>query len=139
LSQTPPLQDGEEVLFDHIPSLRVFKRTALLLLGLTVPAVIVFLVVLPDTFWPAVPLFVTCLLLMQERFRLGRYRAWITNQRVILQGDRSIALSDIQAVAVLGNGVRIAWPNGGKGTKLMYSADKPALAQAIEAARREAA
>ena len=135
LGNGPPLEDGEEVMFDHIPSLRVFKRTALLLLALTLPAVIIFLVIFPDTFWPAVPLFVTCVILMQERVRLGRYRAWITNRRVILQGERMIPLGDIQAVDVLGNGVRIAYPNGGKGTKLMYSADKPALAKAIEAAR----
>jgi len=105
------------------------------MIGLTLPAVVALLVVFPDTMWPAVPLFITCVILMQERVRLGRYRAWITNRRVIMQGERMIPLDDIQAVDVLGNGVRIAYPNGAKGTKLMYSADKPALAKAIEAAR----
>ncbi len=136
MSNAPPLDAGEEVIFDHIPSLRSFKRTALLMLAMTLPAVVVFLLVFPDSFWPAVPLFVTCLLLMQERFRLGRYRAWITNQRIIEQGGRSVRLSDVQGTAQQGNGVRVAVrDHPGKGIKLYYPEDGPALVAAITKAK----
>ncbi|MBU2994169.1 hypothetical protein Q4555_07670 [Octadecabacter sp. 1_MG-2023] len=135
MSNLPPLEDGEVVMFDHVPSFRAFKRTALLMIALTVPAVVVFLIVFPDTLWPAVPMFVTCVILMQERVRLGRYRAWITNKRVIFQGERFIALDDIKAVGKRGNGVRLAWENGGKGSKLLYPEDADALIAAIETAK----
>ncbi|MEL6960159.1 MAG: hypothetical protein AAGL89_14530 [Pseudomonadota bacterium] len=139
MSKGPPLQDGEEVLFDHVPSLRSFKRTALILIGLTIPAVAVMLVVFPDTIWPVVPLFVTCVILMQERVRLGRYRAWITNQRIVMQGDRSIDLADVTGSKHSGNGVRIGVAGHlGKGIKLFYPEDGPALIEAIESAKRNA-
>lgn len=136
MTQAPPLQDGEGVVFDHIPSLRSFKRTALLMLVLTLPAVVAMLVVFPDTFWPAVPLFVTCVILMQERIRLGRHRAWITNRRIILQGDRAVDLADVSAARPSGNGVRIGVSGHmGKGIKLFYPENAAALAEAIEEAR----
>ncbi|MCF2904733.1 hypothetical protein L0666_07020 [Octadecabacter sp. CECT 8868] len=135
MSNLPPLEDGEVVMFDHVPSFRAFKRTALLMIALTVPAVVVFLIVFPDTLWPVVPMFVTCVILMQERVRLGRYRAWITNKRVIFQADQSVALDDIGAVTKNRNGVRLAWINGGKGTKLLYPEDANALIAAIETAK----
>lgn len=134
----PPLEDGEVILHDHVPSLRAFKRTAILMIVLTLPAVIAFAVVFEDSFWPAVPLFVTCFLLMQERFILGRHRAWITNQRVIFQGGRTLALSEIKAAGMRGNSVRLAWANGGKGSKLSYPEDGQALVNAIDAARKDA-
>lgn len=138
MSEGPPLADGEEIVFDHVPSLRSFKRTALLMLGLTLPAVVAMLVVFPDTFWPAVPLFVTCVILMQERVRLGRYRAWVTNRRIILQGDRAVDLTDVTGVRHSGNGVRVGVSgHAGKGVKLFYPADGSALEKAIEAARKE--
>ena len=139
-AQGPDLNEGETLIFDHIPSLRSFKRTALLMLGLTLPAVVAMLIVFPDTFWPAVPLFVTCVILMQERVRLGRYRAWITNQRIILQGDHSVQLADVLAARHSGNGVRVGVAGHlGKGVKLFYPEDGPALVAAIEAARKDAA
>lgn len=135
MTQAPPINDGEQVVFDHIPSLRKFKRTALLMIGLTLPAVAAMLVVFPDSFWPVLPLFITCFILMQERFRLGRYRAWITNQRVILQGGQSYALSDVQAAAVRGNGVRLNVGNRIKGVKLFYPENGEDLVRAITDAK----
>jgi len=136
MTSGPPLLEGETVLHDHIPSQRSFKRTALLMLVLTLPAVAAMLVVFPDTFWPAVPLFITCVILMQERVRLGRYRAWITNKRIILQGDRAVALTDVTGVRHSGNGVRIGVRGHmGKGIKLFYPADGAALVTAIETAK----
>lgn len=132
-AQAPPLQDGEEIVFDHIPSLSAFKRTSLVLIMLTLPAVIAFAVAFPDTIWPVVPLFVTCVLLMQERFRLGRYRAWLTNRRVILQGGRDVPLGDITGVKAHVFGVRLA----GSGVTMAYVGDKPALVAAINAAREK--
>ena len=131
MSDAPPLQDGEEIVFDHIPSLRSFKRTALLMIGLTLPAVIAMVIVFPDTFWPAVPLFITCFILMQERFRLGRYRAWVTTQRIILQGGREYPLADVLAARASGNGVRVNVGSGIKGIKLFYPDDGDVLVSAI--------
>lgn len=140
MTQAPPLHPGEAVVFDHVPSLRSYKRTALLMLALTLPAVIAMLVVFPDTFWPAVPLFITCFILMQERFRLGRHRAWITNQRIILQGGRAFDLADITGARHSGNGVRVGLLGHlGKGIKLFYPADGAALSKAIEDARKDTA
>lgn len=136
MTQTPPLRDGEHVVFDHVPSLRSFKRTALLMIVLTLPAVVAMLFVFPDTIWPAVPLFLTCVILMQERVRLGRHRAWITNQRIILQADLSFDMTDVVTARVSGNGVRVNVGSGVKGLKLFYPKDGPALAQIIEDTRK---
>ena len=139
MTASPPLQDGERVIHDHVPSLRSFKRTALLMLGLTLPAVAAMIVVFPDTFWPAVPLFATCVILMQERVRLGRYRAWVTNRRIILQGDRPVELEDVSGVRHSGNGVRVGVEGQiGKGIKLFYPEDGAVLAAAIEDAKGKA-
>jgi len=110
----------------------------LLMIGLTLPAVVAVLIVFPDTFWPAVPLFITCLILMQERFRLGRYRAWITNQRIIFQGERSVPLEDVQGAAKSGNGVRINIGSSAKSAKLFYPEDGTALLEAILKTKRQA-
>ena len=139
MTQAPPLEDGEHILFDHIPSLRAFRRTALVLLGLTLPVVVVFLVVFPDTLWPVVPLFVTCVILMQERVRLGRYRAWVTNRRIVLQAGEDLLLSDITAVKPATNGVKIeAEGTTGKGFKLVYPEDRAALVAALQDAKETA-
>lgn len=135
MTTAPPLEEGETVVFDHIPNLRAFKRSAVLMIGLTLPVVVVFLVVFPDTFWPAVPLFVTCLLLMQERFSLGRYRAWITNRRILLQGGESLPLTDVSGVTARGNGVRVRVANGGKAIKLVYAESGLSLIDAINTAK----
>lgn len=135
----PPLNDGEHILFNHVPSLRAYKRTALLMIAVTLPAVVAFLFVFPDTFWPAVPLFVTCFLLMQERFTLGRHRAWITNQRIIFQGGRVTPLADVAGATKAGNGVRLMLQNGGKGEKLSYPEDAKALIATLDTARKEQA
>lgn len=135
----PPLEPGEALLFDHIPSLRSFKRTALMLIGLTLPAVIAMLEVFPDTFWPVVPLFVTCALLMQERVRLGRHRAWITNQRIILQGGQAIALADLTKIRPTRSAVRLAVQGDRRHSiALFFPEDGSALAHAIKTAKETA-
>lgn len=135
----PPLEAGEQIVFDHVPSLRRFKRTALLMIVLTLLPVAAFLIVFPDTFWPAVPLFVTTVLLAQERVRLGRHRAWITNRRIIMQGGQAIALADIAGTRTEGNGLRLHLDgNIGKGPKLFYPEDGDALATAIMTAKGNA-
>ncbi len=138
MTNAPPLREDEEVIHDHTPALGAFKRTALGLLALTVPVVVVFAVVFPDSYWPAVPLFVTCLLLMQERATLGRHRAWLTNRRIILQGGQSVELSDVRAAAPRRVWVSVSYGGAGKTVKLHYPEDGAALAQAIEAARQAA-
>lgn len=138
MKAAPPLEDGEVIVFDHVPSLRAFKRTALLMIALTIPAVIAFAAVFPDSFWPAVPLFVTCFILMQERFTLGRHRAWITNRRVIFQGGRMVALADITSAQLRANGVRLRVVGAEKPSRLSYPADGPALVRAVEAAKSTA-
>jgi len=138
MKPAPPLREGEKILRDHIPSLGVFKRSALVLIALTLPAVAVVSVVFPDSYWPAVPLFVTCLLLMQERVTLGKHRAWLTNRRIILQGGDEVPLGDILAAGARRSTVRVTY--GGKGIvlKLPYSDNATDFAQAIEAARQGA-
>lgn len=132
MNTAPPLNEKEEVIFDHIPSLRAFKRTALFILALQIPVVAVFIYAFPDTFWPAVPVFVACVILMQERVRLGRYRAWITNERIILQDDLSVALADVRGAAHQGNGVRVQVEgHAGKWIKLYYPDDGAKLAEVI--------
>lgn len=106
------------------------------MLILNLPVVAVFLYVFPDTIWPVVPLFVACLTLMQERVRLGRYRAWVTNQRIILQEGRSIPFEQIIDIGHRGNGVRMTIKgHRGKGIKLYYPEDPALLIDTIENAR----
>ena len=137
MTTAPALQDGEEVIHHHIPDLGAFKRTALLMLVITLAPTSLMVALLPDTFWPAVPLFVTCLLLMQERYNLGRYAAWITNKRILFQGDEALELSDIGMVGIAGNAVRLRPSKGGPATKLYYPKDRNALAVIIETARQD--
>lgn len=135
MTNAPPLHDGEVVIYDHIPSMAKFKRTALVLIALTLPAVAVFLVILPDTFWPVVPLFVTCLMLMQERFRLGRHRAWVTNQRIVFQGGQSLDLAHVTSVVSKASGVQVTTGPNTERTKLVYAANAAELVQAIQTAQ----
>ena len=132
----PQLADGEEILHHHTPDIGAFKRTALLMLAITLVPTVMFVVFIPDTFWGAVPLFITCLLLMQERFTLGKYAAWITNRRVLMQGDVEHVLSDITSVETIGTAVRLNH-TGGR-TKLFYPKDKAALKGIIETAMNAA-
>ena len=138
MKAAPQLQDGEEIVHHHVPDLRAFKRTALLLLAITLVPTAVFLFAFPDSMWVAVPLFVSCLLLMQERFTLGKYSAWVTNQRILLQGDVAIGLGDIVLVDVIGNAVRLRHGGASAKTKLYYPEDRDALAKIILDARQEA-
>lgn len=129
----PPLDPGETLLCDHIPSLRAFRRTALLGIALSIPPMLAFLVILPDTVWPVVPLFLTCLLLMQERFRLGRHRAWVTSRRVIFQGGRSLPLPGLTEVRAAHGAVYLSGAQGAE--KLSYAARPAELAAVINTAR----
>lgn len=139
MTVAPPLREGEEILHNHIPSLGVFKRAALLLLGLTLPVVLAFSVVFPDTYWPSVPLFIACLLLMQERVTLGRHRAWVTNERLILQGGNEIDMNLVTDAVARRNNVRVVYGTDGKTVRLQYAADSAALAQIIKSTGQGAA
>lgn len=135
----PALQEGEEVIFDHIPSLRSFQLTALVLIGLTLPVAVVFGMIFAETVWPALPVFLTCMILLQERFRLGRYRAWITGRRIILQGGEEVAMEHVGRAEPRGTGVRVIRTDGARPVKLHYAADRAALAGAINRAKGGAA
>jgi len=139
VTTAPQLAEGEDIIHHHVPNLGVFKRTALLLLAITLVPTLVIAVAVPDTFWAAVPMFVTCLLLMQERYNLGKHAAWITNQRVLFQGDEALALNDITSVEPKGNGVLLRHDAAAKSTKLNYAKDRSALAQTILTAQKETA
>lgn len=139
MSKAPPLEDGEEVIFDHIPSLKAFKGTASLMLLLTLPVVAVFLVLFPDTFWPAVPLFVTSVLLAQERVTIGKHRAWVTNRRVLFQKDQVVNLSDVTNARPVRSAVRLEGEGTANGAKLFYPHDAGVLAGVINDARKEVA
>ena len=134
----PPLEAGEEVRFDHVPSQSAFRRTALVLLGATLIPTVVIAVLMPDTAWPALPLFVTCVLLMQERVTLGRHRAWVTNRRIIRQGDEDLPLYDVAAAEPerATGAVRLRIAGRRRAVRLAYPADAPALANAILTARK---
>lgn len=138
MTSGPVLQTGEDILHHHVPSLGAFKRTALLLLAVTLVPTVVVVALFPDTFWGAIPMFVTCLILVQERYNLGKYAAWITNQRVVFQGDAAIELSDISEVDTVGNAVRMRPVVGGKNIKIYYPNDRTALVATIEKARTDA-
>lgn len=132
----PQLNDGEVLVHDHIPSLRAFRRMALLGLALSILPVLGFVLILPETIWPVVPMFLTALLLMQERFRLGRHRAWITSERIIFQGGRFLPLSGVTDVRARSWLVQV---NGTQGSEtLTYAKDPSGLAQIITDARAKA-
>ena len=139
MTSAPKLAEGEEVLHQHVPNLRAFKRTALLMLAITMVPTAVILMLFPDTLWGVAPMFITCLVLMQERFNLGKYAAWITNRRILLQGDQEIALGDISKTDTFGNAVRLRHGASGQNTKLYYAKDRGALMQLIETAQQELA
>ena len=136
MKTTPQLAEGEEILHQHVPSLGAFKRTALLMLAITIIPTVLILTLFPETLWGVAPMFIACLLLMQERFNLGKYAAWITNKRILLQGDEEIALGDITMADTFGNAVRLRHGVDGQKAKLYYAKDRVALHQLIETARQ---
>jgi hypothetical protein len=136
LTDAPPLNNDEVILYNHLPSLRVFKRVALFLLAVSLLPTLAFAVTFPDTYWPIAPLFVTCFLLVQERFTLGRHRAWITNQRIILQGGADIPLGSIDTIKSKTVAVQVRHSSGGKPLQLFYPEDGPAVTRTIDAARK---
>ncbi len=139
MKTAPQLAEGEEVVHQHVPNLGAFKRTALLMLAITILPTVLILMLFPDTLWGVAPMFVTCLLLMQERFNLGKYAAWITNQRILMQSDEEIALGDIVKTDTFGNSVRLHHKDSSQKTKLYYAKDRSALLQLIETTRQGAA
>lgn len=138
MTNGPVLLEGEEIIHHHVPHLGAFKRTALLLLAISLVPTLVIATLIPDTFWAAVPVFLTCLLLMQERYNLGKHAAWVTNQRVILQGDDAIALADIETLDTFGNAVRLRRAKGQR-IRLNYAKDRQQLLGAIQTAKAESA
>ncbi len=135
MSDGPPLQNGEVVVFDHVPSHATFRRAALFLLLISLLPTIIFAVVFPDTLWIILPLFLACILLVQERFKLGRHRAWITNQRIIIQDGTSIDLADVTGVKARSVVVGVRHGADRAMQPLYYAADGAALADAIETAK----
>lgn len=135
MSDGPPLQNGEVVVFDHVPSHATFRRAALFLLLISLLPTIIFAVVFPDTLWIILPLFLACIFLVQERFKLGRHRAWITNQRIIIQDGTSIDLADVTDVKARAVVVGVRYGADRAMQPLYYAADGAALADAIETAK----
>ena len=135
MSDAPPLQNGEVVVFDHVPSHATFRRAALFLLLISLLPTIIFAVVFPDMLWIILPLFLACILLVQERFKLGRHRAWITNQRIIIQDGTSIDLADVTDVKARSVVVGVRHGADRAMQPLYYAADGAALADAIETAK----
>ena len=134
----PDLAEGETLLHQHTPDLGAFKRTALLLLAITLVPTVVMYVAFPDTFWVAVPLFISCFLLMQERFGLGKHAAWVTDRRIIWQDGRTIDLAEINTVDMIGNAVRIRTKDHGTKHKLYYAKGRRALRDLVNSARGDA-
>lgn len=126
----PPLQGGEEVLFDHVPSLRRFRTMAAVVLAITLIPTGVFAVVWSETNAAVIPLVLTCVLLMQERLTFGRHRAWITNKRVILQGGDETPLAEISEVRLKWAGLKLLGAN----KRLTYVENPRAVKALIEAA-----
>ena len=119
----------------HKPDLGTFKRTALLLLAITLVPTAVMYILFPGTFWVVVPLFVSSFVLMQERFGLGKHTAWVTNQRIIWQGGGDVALSAISKVDMFANAVRIRTDDGEPSHKIYYAKDRRALCDLIDTTR----
>ena len=134
MTDVPPLNDNEVILYNHLPSLRVYRRMALFLLAVSMLPTLAFAIIFPDSYWPIVPLFITCFLLVQERFTLGRHRAWITNQRIILQGGAAIALESIDKLKSKTVAVQVRHSGGGSPLQLVYPYDGPAIARTIQTA-----
>lgn len=136
MSAAPPLSEGEEVVFDHIPSLGAFKRAALMLLCVSLLPTVAFAIVFPDTYWVIAPMFLACMLLTQERFKLGRHRAWITNQRVVTHTG-AIDLANVDTIKRSWGAVRLGTRDAGKTVTLAYPKDREALIHAIETAKQD--
>lgn len=127
----PPLEDDETVLHDHVPSMRKFRKAALIAIAITLVPTVVFAALWPDTGAAVVPLLLTCVVLVQERLTLGRHRAWVTNQRVILQGGRDAPLWDVAGVTPRWAGVML----DGVDLRLAYVADVQVLRDVITSAQ----
>ena len=127
----PPLETDETVLHDHVPSLRKFRKAALIAILITLVPSVVFSIVWPESLAAVVPMLVTCAVLVQERLTIGRYRAWITDRRVILQGGEAAPLWDVSGITPRWAGVRL----DGVGIRLSYVGDVPMLRDVISAAQ----
>lgn len=131
----PPMNEDEVVLHDHIPSMRKFRKAALIAILITLVTSFVFSMVWPESLAAVVPLLLTCAVLFQERLTLGKYRAWITNQRVILQGGEDAPLWDVAGVTPRWDGVRL----DGIDVRLSYVADAQILRDVITTAQTKGA
>lgn len=120
------------MLHDHVPSMGEFRKTALISILVTLVSTVVLFLVWPETGAVVVPLLLTCALLVQERLTLGRYRAWITNQRVILQGGQDAPLWDVTSITPRWAGARL----DGVDMRLTYVADIQALRDVIVTAQQ---
>ncbi|WP_281984356.1 hypothetical protein [Thalassorhabdomicrobium marinisediminis] len=138
MSEAPPLEAGEVLLHHHRPDLAAFRHTALVLLAVTLVPTLAMVAAFPDSLWGAAPLFIACLLLMQERVTLGRHAAWITNRRILLQNAAPVALRNIATTNVVGNAVRLRTVDPARRVTLSYPSDKTALRDVIDTARQEA-
>ena len=137
MTQAPPLLDGESVVFDHVPNMRVFRRAALFLIMISVFPTLAFAIVFDDSFWVIVPMFAACVLLMQERFTLGRHRAWVTTHRIILQNGE-VALADVTSTRAKSVYVKVTHRGNSKSVPLYYPTDGKALVRAISRAQEGA-
>ena len=128
----PPLEEGEHVIHDHIPSVAAFQKNALLLLVLSLGPTFAFAATFKDSVWTMLPIFLTAIVLLQERLTLGRHRAWVTNRRVIFQKGREVPLFDVRVAVPKTTGVKLetSRPNGPT-YKLTYPADREALAALV--------
>ena len=127
----PPMNENEVILHDHIPSMRKFRKAALISILITLVTSFVFSMVWPNSLAAVVPLLLTCAVLFQERLTLGKHRAWITNQRVILQGGSDAPLWDVAGVTPRWGGVRL----DGVDVRLSYVADVQTLRDVITTAQ----
>lgn len=138
MSDAPPLDEGEVVVFDHVPSHASFRRAALFLLLISLLPTIIFALVFPDTLWIMLPLFLSCMLLVQERFKLGRHRAWITDKRIIVQDGTSINLADVTDIKKRAVLVSLRHGPDRAVQSLYYPPDGAALFRAIQDVRKAA-
>ena len=138
----PELEEGERVVFEHVPSVASFQRWALVFLGLALLVTAVFAAVSSNLPRPVanstmtLPLFATCIVLVWERLTFRRHRAWITDRRIVPAKAPPLPLAQVSGAARRGNGVRIDDLRGLKAMKLYYAPDPAALIAAIDGARR---
>ncbi len=137
----PELEEGERVVFEHVPSVASFQRWALLFLGIAVLVTAAFAAVSSNLPLPVanstmtLPLFATCVVLVWERVTFRRHRAWITDRRIVPAKGVPLPLREVSGAARRGNGVRIDNLRGIKAMKLYFSPDPAALVAAIDRAR----